>query len=64
MPTDLKSCPFCGCDDPSELYTTVLNAASNLRVGYCDNCGARGPAMATDAQAIEMWNRRVPDAAN
>ena len=56
---ELKPCPFCGED-----VAIALDQLNGRFRGYCrvisGGCGAEGPSSATDAEAIEAWNRRAP----
>jgi len=53
-----KPCPFCGSNSVS------LEQGSTFRWRRieCPDCYAIGPEARTDAQALEEWNTRQPDA--
>lgn len=54
MSEELKPCPFCGSDD--------LLVVSCAPLGWqveCADCYATGPAMGSQAETREAWNRRA-----
>jgi Lar family restriction alleviation protein len=59
--SELKPCPFCGSNNVSsegagievDDYTAWID---------CEDCGAQSNTFESDAQAIDAWNRRAPEA--
>lgn len=58
-------CPFCGQGKQLELIEGLdkdEDDASDIGVAYfyvsCDDCGATGPALASEEKAIAGWNFR------
>ena len=52
--TELRKCPFCGGE--ASIYVAYDD-------GYyvcCDECGCGLPVYNTEQEAIEAWNKRVP----
>lgn len=58
MSERLKNCPFCG-----KYPQTVVDDETEKKFGVkCFNCGGMiYPEKATLQEAIEAWNRRVPE---
>jgi Lar family restriction alleviation protein len=60
---DLKSCPFCGADNP-HVETPVRHADGDDRLKLlqpyvlCMRCGGIGPSAQTKEAATQAWNRR------
>lgn len=54
--TDIKPCPYCGHGDAEPaVFTLPLTGPDNVVI--CHNCKACGPAMETEEQAINWWNK-------
>lgn len=53
--TELKSCPFCGCDRISVQYLYFRPYV------ICEKCHAQIPCYNTYAKAKEAWNRRADE---
>jgi len=53
---ELKSCPFCGCEDVVFSSQMYIGASPAIR---CQRCLTKGPAADTREKAIEAWNKRV-----
>lgn len=51
---DLAACPFCGSIDQD----TNSNGMESTFV-MCNNCGAEGPPMPTEDEAITAWFTRA-----
>ena len=58
--TELKPCPFCGCDVASRPWT-FQNDSNYQGAQYiqCPMCGIRTPTMNNEYELISAWNRRV-----
>ena len=56
MATELKPCPFCGCE--AVTTTSILDEHYVI----CTNCTCAGPGGWSEQEAIEAWNRRAEDA--
>mgnify|MGYP003362451693 CR=1 FL=1 len=56
MSEKLKSCPFCGDDEP-------LMRGDDWSYVECDECDASGPECKTEAEAITAWNTRAGEKA-
>lgn len=55
--TELKSCPFCGCQD-----IETIDYSINIEGVLCLGCGVFVIAKdGTKDGAIELWNRRVKE---
>lgn len=60
--TELKPCPFCGGE--AEMATEHYYDDKKISYVVCKRCDARGgfflvsPKYASEAKAIEAWNRR------
>ena len=54
----LKSCPFCG-GEASVYQAGYMYSAPQYYI-FCDECGCETPVFNTEQDAIEAWNRRVP----
>lgn len=54
MSAELRECPF--CDD-----ARVGENNNGTRV-VCSNCGAAGPLLIPEGDAVHAWNRRAPSA--
>ncbi len=62
--TELKPCPFCGCND----HRVKIRRVNDGYKVSCGGCGASGPRVAVKAwrdtrfvaqdQAVKVWNRR------
>lgn len=56
----LKSCPFCGNNEPR--FVSYLQLYASEKVPHyqvrCDRCGARTDISRSRELAIEAWNRR------
>ena len=52
---ELKPCPFCGCKD-----IIIRREDYNLFGANCNDCGAEGSYCDTKEEAVEAWNKRVP----
>jgi len=52
----LKRCPF-DCDP--EVDPTVEPTRHGQFKGFCNWCGAAGPAGATPKEAADLWNERA-----
>ena len=57
----LANCPFCGSDDVRSSQGTHPDDDSDVSMIICSNCGACGPAAASNFQgAAEIaWNTRT-----
>lgn len=61
-PPRLKACPFCGAGNG------LIIANNGDRIGrkfwvVCDEgCLSEGPAGNSEEEAVDGWNRRIPDA--
>ena len=53
MASELKPCPFCGCN-------AIVEGYSNWWV-RCECCLVETRTFKTEAEAIEAWNRRAED---
>lgn len=56
MAEELNTCPFCGssasvCSDSFD--------GQKLYFVSCDECGVITPCFDTEAEAIEVWNKRI-----
>ena len=51
--SELKPCPFCGCEDIEE-----FNFCGDLFYVQCTNCSGCVGACDTAEEAVEEWNRR------
>jgi Lar family restriction alleviation protein len=49
----LQRCPFCGS------MSVVVIEDEDGELVYCTACEGRGPSKATEAEAVEGWNRRA-----
>lgn len=61
MIEELKPCPFCG-----NLRVDFSHEASGNKVlffRFCVYCGAQGPDVRTETEAVPAWNDRAPDPA-
>jgi Lar family restriction alleviation protein len=56
--TNLKPCPFCGGE-----AGVVANRPFPDAYVQCGECDAEGPVSASEAAAVNAWNRRVVDPA-
>lgn len=54
---EVAPCPFCG-------HEGELDGAMNEEWVYCIQCQTNGPVATTVIEAIELWNRRVPEPAS
>lgn len=55
--TELRPCPFCGCND-----VTVIEADKTIQPQYmvvCYDCRARSAYYGSQEKAIASWNRRT-----
>ena len=60
---ELKPCPFCGGDAFSTEYNYRLCPGGVLvHFVECNKCHAMTNEYDTEAEAIEVWNRRAEDA--
>lgn len=60
--TELKPCPFCGCDVNSRSWTYKYDPLfHNMQYIECPQCGIRTPSMNNEYEMISVWNRRVED---
>ena len=50
--TELKPCPFCGCED---IYSSIHIVDAKI---LCPECGARGPSEHSIEDASNAWNSR------
>lgn len=67
---EVSPCPFCG--EGKNIALTVLDLEDYKSVWvFCVSCGARAPSVNWDTvgqisaakkKAIEIWNKRFPDA--
>ena len=60
--TGLKPCPFCGGDPKSDKWNregSPNKAGMVCLRKYCPDCGVRGRWQNTEAEAIEIWNKRA-----
>jgi len=56
---NLAKCPFCGSRTLAESNTDCMdNVQEYAHIIVCGDCGTRGPWGKTEADAIELWNRR------
>ena len=55
--TELKPCPFCGCDAEG-LETMPLGDDGSCAYVYCYGCGGQGPDGTTLEEAVQKWNKR------
>ena len=53
---ELKPCPFCGGRCGRMMFSIGSNG-TRYRI-YCRDCGAEGPYVGEEAEAIAAWNRR------
>lgn len=58
MTAALKPCPFCGGE-----AGVVANRPFPDAYVQCGECDAEGPVSASEAAAVNAWNRRVVDPA-
>ena len=56
--SELKPCPFCGCQTATDIKLTDIGVGSNY-VMECDNCAASTGAIPYDEDTIEAWNTRA-----
>lgn len=56
----LKPCPFCGSEDPDLQVTTSCNTRWHFVECWWPGCGAVGPSLYYQDDAIAAWNRRTP----
>jgi len=54
----ILSCPFCCTTNVSTSYACNMQNEITQRFVECEECAAMGPSADTDAEAIELWNRR------
>ena len=54
----LKPCPFCGGE--ASVYETGYMYSAPQYYICCDECGSGIAVFNTEQDAIEAWNRRVP----
>lgn len=60
--SDLKPCPWpkCGGSPLGPEHVILRGVLSDGRCIRCTACGARGPIMKTEAEAIAAWDNRAP----
>ena len=60
--TQLKPCPFCGCEtihlDSGNLVTVGMNSYFG-EYAECDNCAASSPICDGKEQVMKAWNKRA-----
>lgn len=52
-------CPFCHSEDVSVSALLDDGDAESYRYVECHNCGAQGPYVQGEFQAIQKWNARA-----
>lgn len=57
---ELKSCPFCGNDNPTICLDFRKTRKSYF--GYCNICGVKTRRANTKNEIIKIWNRRTNNA--
>lgn len=55
--SDLKNCPFCGCDKIA--VSSALNYGRAIYKFHCWKCGAVSGCSETKEGAVRLWNRRT-----
>lgn len=60
MPNELKSCPFCGCDEIEAISKYDVDGSFDGVYLYCTECLVeQGVLYDTEREAIAVWNARV-----
>lgn len=60
--SDLKPCPWptCGNSRLGPEHVILTGALGDKRCIRCGACGASGPVMKTEDEAVAAWNQRAP----
>ena len=65
MSDELKSCPFCGSKAVIDQYSNTIGQKQiDSHVVECNceyGCGARTGIFFKEKDAIEAWNKRIPE---
>jgi len=58
----LNPCPFCGVANAKLVYAQEMNHYDDRQV-LCNHCGAKGPVMSLNNNAIDEWQKRATESA-